>query len=214
MGIIQNNIFGGISGSMGNLVFYQLNGKTVVRQKPGPRKKPASELQLYQQEAFRIGQKFVTPLREALEFTLKKKKSGFESGTNRALSWVLKNAIVNEQKKPVLYPEMVKVSKGWLVGPEGAVAERISPFEIQLSWVPNAWQGSGREEDRLFAIAYAPEVKKVHVLYEGNYRKAGSQLLELPWTEPGLGQVYIYVAFYSLRGFAREFSDSLCLGKV
>ncbi|WP_191321963.1 hypothetical protein [Algoriphagus aquimarinus] len=56
MGIIHSSLLGTINGSMGNLVFYQLNGKTVVRQKPGPRKKPASERQLYQQKAFSIGQ--------------------------------------------------------------------------------------------------------------------------------------------------------------
>ncbi|UZD23915.1 DUF6266 family protein [Algoriphagus halophytocola] len=214
MGIIQNNIFGAIRGSMGNLVFYQLNGKTVIRQKPGPRQKPASERQLYQQEAFRIGQKFVTPLREALNFTLKKKKGGFGSGVNRALSWVIRNAIVNENKKPILYPEKVKVTKGWLLGPENLMAERVSSFKIILNWSPNAWQGSGREEDRLFVIVYSPESKKVHTIYEGNYRKSGSQLVELPWTDPEIGKVYIYVSFYSQNGYVREFSDSVCLGTL
>lgn len=214
MGIIQNNLFGAIRGSMGNLVFYQLNGKTVVRQKPGPRKKPASERQLYQQEAFKIGQKFVTPLREALNFTLKKRKTGFESGANRTLSWVIKNAIINENKMPVLHPEKVKVTKGWLASPDGALAERISPFQIEIKWIPDAWQGSGREEDRLFLICYAVEAKKVHTIYEGNYRKSGSQLVELPWAEPELGEVYIYVSFFSQNGYVRDFSDSVCLGRI
>ncbi|TXE01165.1 DUF6266 family protein, partial [Algoriphagus aquimarinus] len=142
MGIIHSSLLGTINGSMGNLVFYQLNGKTVVRQKPGPRKKPASERQLYQQKAFSIGQKFVTPLREALNFTMKKKGSSFESGTNRTLSWLIKNAILPEENAPVLYPERVKVSKGWLVGLEEGLAEREGT-SIRITWQPNAWQGSG-----------------------------------------------------------------------
>tara|TARA_R110002020_G_scaffold421577_1_gene630667 strand:+ start:7106 stop:7726 length:621 start_codon:yes stop_codon:yes gene_type:complete len=206
-------MLGRISGSMGNLVFYQLNGKTVVRQKPGPRKKPSTERQLYQQKAFSIGQKFVTPLRHALNFTMNNKGTSFESGTTRTLSWVIKNAILPEEKIPVLWPERVKISKGWLVGLEEGIAVREGD-SIRISWRPNAWQGSGRDEDRLFVIAYAPGSKRVHTLYEGNYRKAGTQLLELPWSEYEIGLVYIYAAFYSQEGFVREFSDSICLGKV
>ncbi|MFC5623290.1 DUF6266 family protein [Algoriphagus winogradskyi] len=213
MGIIHSSLLGTINGSMGNLVFYQLNGKTVVRQKPGPRKKPASERQLYQQKAFSIGQKFVTPLREALNFTMKKKGSSFESGTNRTLSWLIKNAILPEEKNPILYPERVKVSKGWLVGLEQGLAVREGT-SIRITWQPNAWQGSGRDEDSLFVIAYVPESKRVYTLYKGNYRKTGVQVLELPWSEPELGQVFVYAAFYAQDGCIREFSDSICLGKV
>lgn len=213
MGIIHSSMLGRINGSMGNLVFYQLNGKTVVRQKPGPRKKPASERQIYQQTAFSIGQKFVTPLRESLNFTMKKKGASFESGTNRTLSWLIKNAIVPEDKVPVLYPERVKISKGWLVGMDNPSATREGAT-IKISWQANAWQGSAREEDRLFVIAYAPESKRVYTVYEGNYRKSGEQLIELPWNEPEIGQVYIYAAFYAQNGRVREFSDSVCLGKM
>lgn len=213
MGIIQSSMLGRITGSMGNLVFYQLNGKTVVRQKPGPRKKPASERQLYQQKAFSIGQKFVTPLRDALNFTLKKKGSSFESGTNRTLSWLIKNAIVPEEKAPVLYPERVKISKGWLVGMDNPLAAREGA-SIKITWQANAWQGSAREEDRLFVIAYAPESKRVYTVYEGAYRKSGDQLIELPWSDPELDKVYIYAAFYAEDGCVREFSDSVCLGKI
>lgn len=214
MGIIESNILGRLSGSMGNLVFYQLNGKTVVRQKPGPRKKPASERQLYQQQAFSIGQKFVTPLRDALNFTMRKGNSKFESGINRTLSLLIKNAIINEDKKPILYPEKVRIAEGWLIGLENASVERTKPLTIRLSWTPNSWQGSGRDGDRLFVIAYSPQAKKVFTLYQGNYRKSGKQLLHLPWIEPEIGKVYVYAAFYAEDGCSREFSDSVCLGKV
>ncbi|MEB2778444.1 DUF6266 family protein [Algoriphagus sp. D3-2-R+10] len=213
MGILESSLLGRLSGSMGNLVFYQLNGKTVVRQKPGPRKKPASERQLYQQQAFSMGQKFLTPLREALNFTLKKRGCKFESGANRALSWVIKNAIVHEDKKPVLYPERVRISKGWLVGLEEGRAER-EEMSIKITWQPNSWQGSGRDEDRLFVIAYSPQSKRMYTVYEGNYRKSGKQLLHLPWNEPEIGKVYIYAAFFAEDGSVREFSDSVCLGRV
>ena len=51
MGKVTDGVLGGISGKVGNLVFYQVDGETLVRTKPGGRS-GTSALQSYNQQAF------------------------------------------------------------------------------------------------------------------------------------------------------------------
>ncbi|MEB2778494.1 DUF6266 family protein [Algoriphagus sp. D3-2-R+10] len=214
MAIIENNILGKISGKLGNMVFYERNGKTVIKSLPSKSSTPPSAKQLYQRAAFKIGQQFLTPLRAELEIGFAKSSLALSQGFNRALSVILKTAILNEGGNPVLYPEKVKISEGDLLGVEIPAAQWIGGNLLEIAWVPNAFMGHAKEADRLFVVAYDPDSGRKWAIIKGNYRKTGSQQIQFPWSGELQGRFYIYLSFFAEVNRGKEFSDSVCLGRV
>ena len=214
MAIIDKNILGKISGKLGNTVIYERNGKTVIKSLPSKSSKEPSAKQLYHREAFRIGQQFLTPMRTELELGFSKANPGQSHGFNRALSVMLKTAILNEEGKPVIYPEKVKVSEGDLLGLESPHAQWVGENRVEITWFPNAFMGYGKEADRLFVVAYDPDSGRKWAVTKGNYRKSGMQQLQFPWSGELQGKFYIYASFFNENRGLLEFSDSVCLGRV
>ena len=214
MAEITNGFLQGMTGSLGNLVFYKRKGKTVVRQKPGPRAYVPSEQQVFQQKAFSVGQKFLTPLRKVLDQLHKLPSSRKEDGVNSALSWLLKNAIANVNGEPVIIPENLFLHRGQVGFLEEVEIQRISAGEIRLAWQGSSESDFWRQHERLVVIAYVPEPKLVHLIKEGNYRKDGAHVLLLPWTPAFEGEVLIFGGFYNLEKNKQEYTDIRFLGKV
>jgi len=214
MAIIEKSIFGKISGKLGNMLVYERKGKTVIKSFPAKSSRPPSAKQLYHREAFKVGQKFLTPLRAELEFGFAKSNPVQSQGISRALSVLLKTAILNEGDKPVLYPEKVKISEGDLLGIESPTAEWVDGNLLQLTWFPNAFLGHAKEADRLVVVAYDPETGRKWSVLKGNYRKSGLQQIQFPWSGDLQGRFYIYLSFFAEVSGRKEFSDSVCLGRV
>jgi hypothetical protein len=214
MARMNNGILGGISGSLGNLIFYKLNGKTVVRQKPGPRKYVPSEPQVFQQKSFAAGQKFLTPLRTILNQIHKHKRSNSVNGMNVTLSWVLKNAIENQNGTPVVIPEKIFLHRGYLVHLDNLMMQRPEDKKIQITWSVHFSTDFWREHEQFQVIAYVPDQKLVFWQKEGNFRKSGQQLIQLPWSQPHIGQVLIFGGFFNVEKNRGEYSDIIYLGKV
>lgn len=214
MAQITNGFLQGMTGSLGNLVFYKRKGKTVVRQKPGPRNYIPSEQQVYQQKAFAVGQKFLAPLRRVLDQFYKHSSPNKGDGINSALSWLLKNAIENVDGDPVVVLEKLYLYRGHLGFLDNVQLQRLPTGEIQLSWDINSEGDFWRQHERLVLIAYVPDRKLVHSIKEGNYRKEGTQVFVLPWTPHYEAEVLIFGGFYNLEKNKDEYSDIRFLGKV
>lgn len=214
MARIDSGLLNGISGSLGNLIFYRLYGKTVVRQKPGPRKYLPSEPQIFQQKAFSAGQKFLTPLRKILDQIYRLNKTRTKSGINSALSWLLKNAIDNQNGEPVLTLEKIFLYRGYLCHLDIEILDRLEDEKIRISWMTSSSQNFWREHERIQIIAYVPEQNLVYWQREGNFRKEGQQEIELPWSQAHLGHVLIFAGFYNLEKNKGEYSDIKYIGKV
>jgi len=214
MARINNGFLSGISGSLGNLIFYKLNGKTVVRQKPGPRNYVSSEPQLYQQRSFAVGQKFLTPLRNILNQIHRHKRSGSLNGMNATLSWVLKNAMENNAGTPILIPEKIYLHRGYLIHLDNLMVERLEEKTIRITWSVNSSTDFWREHEKFQVIAYVPDRKLVFWQQEGNYRKSGLQIIQLPWSQANEDQVLLFGGFFSLEKNKGEYSDIIYLGRV
>lgn len=214
MAQITNGFLQGLTGSLGNLVFYKRKGKTVVRQKPGPRNYIPSEQQVFQQKAFGVGQKFLAPLRRVLDQFYKLPSSKKTDGVNTALSWLLKNAIENVNGDPVIILEKLYLYRGQRGFLENVQVQRKPSGEVQLTWEISSENDFWRQHERLVLIAYVPTPKLVHSIKEGNYRKDGIQVLNLPWTPAHEGEVLIFGGFYNLEKNKQEYSDVRFLGKV
>lgn len=215
MAIGKSPLLENLSGKIGNLIIYQMNGKTVIRQKPDPgKKRKLSPLQLYYQRSFRVCQEFLRPLKRELDFGYQEFFDLGKRGFQLAMSWALKNALENQGNDPVLNPEKIKISRGDLTGGEGASVVRNSETQLQFNWVNNSWSGSARETDRVFLVAYHRESEKVISKTEGSFRESGSDVLELPWIDPLIGEVHVYMAFSQKKSKGMIFSESGYLGKV
>ncbi|RAI93829.1 DUF6266 family protein [Algoriphagus yeomjeoni] len=214
MAIINTNILGKISGKLGNTVIYERNGKTIIKSLPAKSSKTPTAKQLYHRAAFKRGQQFLVPIRAELEQGFAKRYAGQSQGFSRALSVLLKTGVLNENGVPVLYPEKVKISEGDVLGIDGAEALWVGDNMLEITWYPNAFMGYGKDADRLFVVAYDPESGRKWANTEGNYRKSGSQQIQFPWLSDLQGKFYVYVSFFSESYGRRQFSDSVCLGRV
>lgn len=215
MGKVTDGLLGGISGKVGNLVFYQVNGETLIRSRPSTGSGGSSSLQTYHQKAFALAQDFLSPLKKEIAFGFSAFKVGTKRGIDRAKSLLLKNAIYPNDGIPVLQPQKVMISSGDLTGVQGAVLSSIDPNRIRIDWNNNSWDGSARDGDKSFVVVYDTEEARVFSIKGSSYRKDGFQEVELPWSPMNQNSnTYVYFSFYSERSTKVEFSDSICLGKL
>jgi hypothetical protein len=108
MGKIENFVLGSFSGRLGNLVIYQLKGKTVVRKRPGKKENfKSSPLQRYYQDCFVLAQRFLLPIEDQLNIGFGQFSIGGKRGIHMAMSWAIKNAMQNENGTAVLIPEKI-----------------------------------------------------------------------------------------------------------
>lgn len=215
MGKVTDGLLGGISGKVGNLVFYQVNGETLIRTKPGAATGSNSSLQTYHQKAFALAQDFLSPLKKEIAIGFGAYKIGTKRGIDRAKSLLLKNAIYPMDGIPVLQPEKVLVSSGDLTEARGALLTMMEPGRFRIEWTVNSWDGSARDGDKTFVVIYDTVEPRVFSIQGARYRKDGFQELEFPWTIVGASSsVYIYFSFYAERTGKTEFSDSVCVGRI
>ena len=213
MGKLESSVLGKIKGKLGNLIFYERDGQTLVRKKPDPEKRELSPLQKYHQQVFKIATSFLKPFKEELNFTMSAFEKGGKKGFHQGLSWLLRNGIVHGEFPKVL-PEKLMVSMGTLPGPENPFAARLSEDEFRISWQPNAWEGSAREGDIAYVLIYDSVRQRVAAFRKGSFRKSGSEVVKITWQmEPG-EEVWIYLSFYQEKKGALSFSNSSCLGMV
>ncbi|MFC5623624.1 DUF6266 family protein [Algoriphagus winogradskyi] len=214
MGKVTDGLLSGISGKVGNLVFYQVNGETLIRTKPGVGGGSSSPLQTYHQKAFSLVQEFLSPVKKEIAIGFAAYKIGTKRGIDRAKSLLLKNAIYPIEGIPVLQPEKVLVSSGDLTAVSGAVLTTTEPGRFRIEWRVNSWDGSARDGDKTFVVLYDTEEPRVFSIQGEGYRKDGFQEVQFPWVSIEGAAVYVYFSFYSERSGKTEFSDSVCLGRI
>lgn len=217
MGKVTDGVMAGISGKVGNLVFYQVDGETLVRTKPGGRS-GTSALQSYNQQAFALVQEFLSPMKRELAIGFAAFKIGTKRGIDRAKSLMLRNGIYPQDGVPVLHPQKAMVSSGDLTGVEDGALGALVAGSFSIAWTPNSWDGSARDGDKTFVVVYDTARQRVFSVKGEAYRKQGTQMIVLPWKFLDLGTaesgVYVYFSFYSGRSTKVGFSDSVCLGRL
>ncbi|MBE9170942.1 hypothetical protein IQ238_26660 [Pleurocapsales cyanobacterium LEGE 06147] len=204
--------FGKISGKLGNVVFYERNGKICVRKRPEKIGIAPSPKQLYHREAFAKVNSFLKPIRSELEFGFSSKEGDKSKRFAKAVSLGLKRAVFPEEGIPVLKPEKVMISIGDLTEPSGLSLNWMADNQLTILWQPNQFEGKATEGDRLLYLAYDPLGKRKWSILKGATRKSGIQEVEFPWTGPLQGQFYHYFAFHSKGRKYRDFSNSVCFG--
>ncbi|MDO8965052.1 DUF6266 family protein [Algoriphagus sp.] len=203
-------------GKIGNLVFYTLNGKTVVRSKPSPshkNKHNPSPLQLIQREKLQTINTFLKPIKQALDFGYQEFLTQSKKGMHWAYSEINTKGY-NHTKSPKIDPAFLRISKGNLLGPENAQATR-NGNSILITWLDNSTEGKAQPSDETFILCYCSEEAK-YIWTEIRFRRNSAQaIIELDSVKSPLSW-HVYLAFSQLNIKKKEYilSDSVYLGKV
>lgn len=203
-------------GKLGNLVFYTLNGKTVVRSRPThthKNKKNPSPLQLIQREKLTTINAFLKPIKLALDFGYQEFLTQSKKGIHWAYSEINTKGY-NHTREPKIDPAYLRISKGALLGPEKSKAEREANG-IVVSWVNNSAEGKAQSTDEAFILCYCPEEKK-YIWPEERFRRNSGQAVIGLNPEQSLLTWHIYLAFsqQNIRTKKYILSDSVYLGRV
>ncbi len=211
MAILNNALLGELSGQIGNLVVYKVNGKTIIRKKPEWKQayRP-SKLQKFNQLAFKEVQQFLLPLKDVLDFGFGEYLTGMKKGIHLAMSWAMKHAVIGEENQVLLQKTKVRTSRGDLPLPVLINLVRETDQILKISWDSAGSLGTGRETDFTWVLFYHPTERKVLEIREASHRSAEIQRVPVSgiFKDPG---VLVFLSFYRKNsGSGFRFSDSVC----
>jgi len=208
MGITEGGMFGPHKGKVGNLVYYQRNGKNIVR-RIGENTKPASEKQLISRLEMAVANKFC-------KSTLPFSRYGFAEAVigedlsefNVAMSYTRKNAITGEYPDIAIDYEKVVLSAGPLLQAD-ALTTVIVPEGLRFNWHAGPELEWPDNTDQAMLLVYFPDLDRSVYRLFGAERAAGTDVL--PISAPLLvGYFEAYIAFISAD--RKQVSDSVYAG--
>jgi hypothetical protein len=220
MARVANTLLNGIQGTMGDMIFYQINGVTYTRRKPGRRtnaqkkRMKKSPLNERSQGMFAMVQQYLKTLRRAIAFGYQEHTVGASLPYHACVSYTRKNCFALDGRDYRIDPALIKVSCGSLMPPEGAKAEKVGEG-ILFTWRNNSWISSARPWDQAFIVIHDPENKVMFWEELGSSREQKEHLLKLDSHYTNRSW-HIYLAFSQENSFSkkRTLSDSVYLGVV
>ncbi|WP_026969377.1 DUF6266 family protein [Algoriphagus terrigena] len=212
MAQLNHPFIGRISGKLGNLVIYQLNGKTVVREKPQWKKSyQATALQRLYQQKFKLATAALRPLLKVLDTGYGEYVTSTRKGFHLALSQTLKFAMLETQGTVSVNYESMLISSGFVSPVLNLQTAWVGTRELSLHWESQGNQGNARDSDLSWIVLYNPDQGIVEEFTGGAFRRTQSQILTLS-PRLNLEGTYLYLSFYrQLTGNKRRFSDSVCI---
>ncbi|PZX52791.1 hypothetical protein LV84_03401 [Algoriphagus ratkowskyi] len=160
MARVTNSIHEGLSGSVGDLVFYKVGGVTYTRRKPGKQSKTTkaktSVIKRRSQSVSTQAHKFLKNITHILRFGYQNHENGASRPYHAAVSYTMKNSFKFEGTSKVLDISLVKVSRGSLLGPQDPKAERV-PEGIKFIWTDNSLQAAAKPTDNVFVFLLSAE---------------------------------------------------------
>lgn len=184
MAKVENTLLNGIQGTMGEMIFYQINGVTYTRRRPAKRtnaekkRMKKSPLNERSQGMFSMVQKYLKTLRRAIAFGYQDYTVGASLPYHACVSYTRKNCFALEGKDYRIDPALIKVSRGSLMPPEDTKAEKAGEG-IRFTWRDNSWISSAKPWDKAFIVIHDLENTTMHWEDLGNTREHGEYLLKL-----------------------------------
>lgn len=212
MAILNHPFLGRISGKLGNLVIYQLNGTTIVREKPQWKKSyQPSALQLLYQQKFKKATEALRPLGKLLDLGYGEFITPTRKGIHLALSQTLKSAMVETEEEPRVNFEAVLISTGFVSPFENYRLEWLDERKIQLHWDFLGNYGNTRDTDQTWIVLYNPDQGIAEEYQESVFRRSQAQEVLLS-PRIDLSGAFMYLSFYrKLRNEKLRFSNSVCV---
>ncbi|WP_425635851.1 DUF6266 family protein [Algoriphagus yeomjeoni] len=220
MARITNSILEGLSGSVGELVFYKVGGKTYSRRKPGKQSKTTkaktSTRKRNSQSVSTQTQKFLKNITHILRFGYQNHENGASRPYHAAVSYTMKNSFKFEgtTASKVLDISLVKVSRGSLLGPQDPKVERVAEG-IKFTWKDNSWQSAATPYDNVFVFLLSSEGNGTEWEFLGNTRDKENHVLTVsPILKDTKWHAWIAFSQENPWNKKRALSDSVYLGVV
>jgi hypothetical protein len=176
--------FGNFKGKLGNLVRYQLKGKTVVR-KIGVSDKPPTLPQLRVRQKMKVVTRFLSPVLEFINLGFEFVVAGTDQHPhNAATSYNTKNAVMGEYPDIVMDYSKALVSMGPLEPAIGAAVSLVNGGGSVLSGAEFTWQVAedmdlGIRNDRAMLLVYFPDEGGAEFVLSAAQRREGRGFVEL-----------------------------------
>jgi hypothetical protein len=200
-----NTINEGSSGRIGNVVTYQMYGKSYMRSLPAQYRDRKSAKQLAQRQKMQLVNEFLGPYKDVLRITFQKEAVG-RSAYMAAKSFNMLNAIGGEYPEQYIDYSKALLSKGSVPLPS-EVSVELTDEGLLLQWKDD---GAGSRFDTLFVIA---NVRGQYVTY---YRQTEAERRDESYVWKfdvrGSEQYDVWMVFRDYK--ERGFSDSSWLGLV
>lgn len=179
MAKLTNEQYNNISGKLGNLVYYKLNGTACVRSLPSKIKSSNSKKQIFNREKFKAMGSLYQIFRPALRYEPTKAALN-KSAMFCSLNW--KNVLVNSEEVYINYENLVLSNYGTneLVGLEILTA----PTKVIFQWEVDNLRA---DNHYVLCIVYAKGLQQVYVA--DVKRKELSATINIP---NGAGEIITY----------------------
>ena len=204
MARMKRNIGELVSGKIGNVVFFQLNGKSYVRAAPVRKKNSwTEEQQLYRQRISKASGYW----RALRSEPMSKIWNGAAEQMN-GYAWFMKlNMPALEMDGTLIDPKLLKVSAGKLTVPQNLNAERLNGDAslIAVSWQNDPHLRGERLNEELMVVSSA-NGKFSQVTATGIARGAMNGSFALPQHPTTATHIYMFMASRD----REEYSESLC----
>lgn len=209
MGIMRKGLLGNHSGKIGNLVFYELGGRQVVRTL-GRNTKPATAGQLQNRNELTAVMQFLKPLREFvnLGFAVSAKGSS-KSAYNMAVSYNKVNAVSGTHPDVVMDYAKVLVTKGNMPVVDTPAAS-VTATGLAFTWTCPAKLEWPRPNDQVMLLAYFPGLQKAEFVIYGVARQECAAHLALA-AELQDKHMEVYISF--IAEDRKQVADSVYLGR-
>ena len=189
----------GSSGKVGNVVTYQMYGKSYMRSLPAQYRDKKSDKQLAQRQKMKLVSDFLGPYKEVLRMTFKNEAIG-RSAFMAAKSYNMLNAIVGDYPDQYIDYKKVLVSMGSVLLPEEATITLVNEG-LLFDWKNG---GQGHPSDTLFVIANQRGQYLTDFKLTGVERREESYLWKLDWAGNGKYDVWLVFRDYKERGFSNS----------
>lgn len=202
-------LFGPLTGKIGNVVCYILNGEPVIRSRPRKRKGKKTLKEKTNTTKFGGVQIWMKPLKDFVRVGFKgygTKTGGFKA----AVSYALLHAVDGEYPNQYVNPEKVSVSGGELDFP--VTCGMFLDADLKLGFTWDAGTATGvNPYDQAMLLAYCTENKWVVSKVTGAFRMDGADFLQL-FPEKEVQEYHVYLGFVA-QDRSRQ-ANSRYLGKV
>ncbi|MCH6233627.1 DUF6266 family protein [Cognataquiflexum rubidum] len=216
MARVNDSSGGEFNGKVGGLVYYQVEGKTYVRQAPPKqtkaKKKKTSPLRRLYQSKMTLTQSHLKSLTRAIAFGFQNFAEGARRPFHACVSYTLNNAFIADGPNFAIDPALIKVSLGPLLPPINAIAEKLD-HGIYITWQSNAHISNAKPWDKAFIVLHHPEQMLSENTTFGKDRSSESQFISLS-VHSLQKKWHIYLAFSQEQTHNGKLllSDSVYLG--
>ena len=208
MGTLEQGLFGGFSGKVGNVVGVCRQGVYYVRSLPAKVNDPKTEKQVKQRGKFAVVMDFLKAITPFVRVGFQFQAEGAKSAFNAAMSYNIRHGVKSGKEGVELDWPNVLISRGSLGGAREVHVE-IAQGELRVGWDSRS-KGNARGDDVAMILAYNSVKQQPVYDLNASKRATGIAAVRLPRGWEG-DTIETFLAFKTADGI--EVSDSIYLGR-